>query len=144
MNANLKYNLTMRDIMASGTGMTENAGFIPTGQTGLPQQLCALPVLSGGAASVVPAKPVRFTMLRIFPATAKNSSASGFNAHEVYVGKSLSFQPDVIFPQYKDATTVITVGGLPLEYKLTNGESMDFRNIYITGTAGDGVFYQYW
>lgn len=144
MNVNCRYNLNLRDMKANPAGMTENAGFIPTGQTGIPVQLCTLPTASGGAATGVPSKPLPFTTLRIFPATPHNSSAGAFNAHEIYVGKSQSFQADVIFPTYKDATTVITVGGLPVEYKMTNGESMDFRNIWITGTAADGVFFQYW
>jgi hypothetical protein len=140
MNVTLRNYRNTNDLKRVGNGLTEGLFIIPTGSTNASVQLLACNTTAGGAALVVSPNPVRYAKLWLYPASAAPGGPLTANAQTIFAGRSAANQPDSM--QKTDLPSA-TSDGSPMLYETPLGECYDLRDVYLYGTAGDGVFIQY-
>lgn len=79
------------------------------------------------------AQPILYSKLWIYPFKAMAASGQPtVNANNIWVGKTSKNTPDLIEPSITE----------PIKYEWPLGQCGDLRDIWISGTATDGVFIQ--
>jgi hypothetical protein len=155
--------------VASGANLlAANAGTVYVGLAGWQVNLAAVTLAVSGLTVTVTATGHGLSVGTTRPMSLSGATPTEFNGKwqmNVLDANTLSFTlphpPDktavsgtitaewqtllVVLPDWLPATDPATgLPGMPLKYELPLGQKMRLSNVFVKGTAGDGVFYTLW